>query len=96
MGIISAVKFSYQTNIISKKQLLKIINHIESLNLKIKINKFFKKKDIKKIVNFMKLDKKNRSSKINLILLKKIGSPIIDLKFNQKNISSFLKNELEN
>ena len=37
------------------------------------IKKFFKKNEINKIVNFMKKDKKNVSSKINLILLKKIG-----------------------
>ncbi len=96
LGIISAVKFSYQTNIISKKQLLKIINHIESLNLKIKINKFFKKKDIKKIVNFMKLDKKNRSSKINLILLKKIGRPVINLNYKTEKIVFFLNQVLLN
>ena len=37
------------------------------------IKKFFKKKELNKIINFMKKDKKNINSKINLILLKKIG-----------------------
>ena len=31
-------------------------------------------------------DKKNNSEKINLILLKKIGSPIINKEYNKKNI----------
>ena len=37
------------------------------------IEKFFQKKEVNKIINFMKKDKKNVSSKISLILLKKIG-----------------------
>ena len=38
------------------------------------IKKFFKKDEINKIIYFMKKDKKNVSSKISLILLKKIGN----------------------
>jgi 3-dehydroquinate synthase/shikimate kinase/3-dehydroquinate synthase len=41
-------------------------------------------------------DKKNSSDKINLILLKKIGSPIIDKKYKKNNLGIFLKNELRN
>ena len=39
-------------------------------------------------------DKKNYSDKISLVLLKKIGSPIIDKEYNKKNLSLFLKKEL--
>jgi len=38
-----------------------------------KIRKFFKKKEINKIIHFVKKDKKNYNEKINLILIKKIG-----------------------
>jgi len=38
-----------------------------------KIKKFFKRKEINKIISFMKKDKKNLNEKINLILIKKIG-----------------------
>ena len=38
-----------------------------------KIKKFFKKKEIDKIIYFIKKDKKNLNEKINLILIKKIG-----------------------
>ena len=38
-----------------------------------KIKKFFKKKEINKIISFMKKDKKNFNEKMNLILIKKIG-----------------------
>ena len=41
-------------------------------------------------------DKKNNSDKINLVLLKKIGSPIINKEYNEKTINLFLKNELTN
>ncbi len=94
LGIISAIKFSHRIKILSKKQLDKILNHIESLNLKIEINKYFKKKDIIKIINFMKIDKKNNSSKINLILLKKIGKPIINLNYKIENVALFFKSSL--
>ena len=44
----------------------------------------------------MIIDKKNNSNKINLILLKKIGLPIIDKKYNKNDLKSFLKKELVN
>ena len=44
----------------------------------------------------MKKDKKNNNNKINLILLKKIGNPILGLNFNQKKIGYFIRNELIN
>jgi 3-dehydroquinate synthetase len=40
------------------------------------IKKYFKKKDVNKIISFMKKDKKNFSSKLNLILLKRVGKTI--------------------
>ena len=42
----------------------------------------------------MKKDKKNNSNKINLILLKKIGSPIHTLQFDEKKVNFFLRKEL--
>ena len=42
----------------------------------------------------MKKDKKNNTNKINLVLLKKIGSPVYKLKFNEKKINVFLREEL--
>ena len=41
-------------------------------------------------------DKKNNSDKINLVLLKKIGLPIVDKKFDKKMMIKFLKKELIN
>ena len=56
--------------------------------------KFFSIKDLNKILSFMKKDKKNNTKKINLVLLRKIGSPIHKLQFNEKKIKFFLKKEL--
>ena len=42
----------------------------------------------------MKSDKKNNTSKINLILIKKIGKVLLGLTFNIKIIEQFLKKEL--
>ena len=42
----------------------------------------------------MKKDKKNNTKKINLVLLKKIGSPIYKLQFDEKKINLFLGKEL--
>ena len=39
-------------------------------------------------------DKKNNTNKINLILLKKIGSTSIDKYYNNKKIKNFLRQEL--
>ena len=55
------------------------------------LNKYFKTKDISKIIFYMKQDKKNKNSKINLILLKSLSKPILDKSFEQNKIRSFLK-----
>ena len=60
------------------------------------VSKFFGPKDINKILNFMAKDKKNRSNNISLVLLKKIGSPIINKEYSKKKIVSFLKIFLRN
>ena len=44
----------------------------------------------------MKNDKKNNSNKISLVLLKNLGKPIINQQFNNNEIESFLKKELNN
>ena len=58
---------------LSHKDLLLIKKHYLNLKLPMNISKVFKKKEISKIVHFMKKDKKNMSKKINLILLNGIG-----------------------
>ena len=94
LGIITAAKFSLSNDILNIKEFNLIENHLNKLNLPKKINKFFSTKDLNKILSFMKKDKKNNMNKINLVLLRKIGSPIYKLQFDAKKINLFLRKEL--
>ena len=53
-----------------------------------------KKKDINKILFFMTKDKKNKSQKINLVLLKKIGSPQINIEYPKEKLKKFFNDYL--
>ena len=94
LGIISAAKFSLSNNILSVKEYNLIENHLYKLNLPRNIHKFFNTRKLNKILSFMKKDKKNNTNKINLVLLKKIGSPIYKKEFDEKKINLFLRKEL--
>ncbi len=94
LGIVSSAKFSINNNILNKKDYEQIIKHIKNLKIPIDLNFYFKKKNINLIIKYMKSDKKNNSSQINLILIKKIGKIILNLTFSQSKIKKFLVNEL--
>ena len=55
---------------------------------------YFKRKNIKTILKYMKSDKKNNNSKINLILIKNFGNILLNKIFNENRISNFLNSEL--
>ena len=94
LGIKTAAKFSLINKILKIKEFKLIDSHLNKLNLPRNIGKYFSIKDINQILSFMKKDKKNNTNKINLILLKKICSPIYKLNFNESKIKFFLKKEL--
>jgi 3-dehydroquinate synthase/shikimate kinase/3-dehydroquinate synthase len=96
LGINSALNFSLKNKLIKKQEHKNILDHLKKFNLPSNIKRYFSKKDINKIVHFMIKDKKNFSNKVNLILLKKIGSAIIDHEYNISKIKNFIKNELTN
>ncbi len=73
-----------------------IKNHFTKNNLPNNLNNYFSKKDLQKLVLFMKNDKKNTSNLINLILLKKIGNIKLNLNFTNRKIYDFLKLQLMN
>ena len=64
--------------------------------MQIKLKRKISLSKLNDIVSFMKKDKKNNTKKINLVLLKKIGHPILNLNFENKKVYSFLKEELIN
>jgi len=94
LGIKTAAKFSLSNNILSIEEFNLIENHLNKLSLPRNINKFFSTKNLNRILSFMKKDKKNNTNKINLVLLKKIGSPIYKRQFDEKKINLFLREEL--
>ena len=96
IGMKTALNFSLNNNFLNKTEHNLILNHIHKCNLPSNLNKFFKTKDLNKILFFMLKDKKNNSNKINLVLLKKIGMPLINKQFTEKSLSLFLKKELNN
>ena len=96
LGINSALKFSYFKKILKSNEYNLVIKHLKKFELPFLIKKYFSIKDLKKILHFMTVDKKNNSNKINLVLLKRIGQPTHDYKFSKKIVSSFLRHELIN
>ena len=96
LGMNTALNFCFKNKFIKKKDYNSIVYHIINNKLPSSIKKFFKKNDAHKILSFMLSDKKNKSDKINLVLLKKIGQPVINKEYNKDKILKFLKNELDN
>ena len=96
LGMQSALNFSLANNFIKKNEHDSIVNHMHDAKLPSNINKFFRKKDLNKILSFMSKDKKNKTHRISLVLLKKIGSPIINKEYRKKSLGLFLKSQLVN
>ena len=96
LGIVTSLNFSLEIKLIKPKEYNQIIQHIHKLNLPSNIKNYFLPKNLNKILSFMMRDKKNISKKINLIMLKRIGSTVIDNEYSRLKIKKFLKKELAN
>ena len=94
LGIKNAVEFSFKRKILSKQKFNIILNHINRIGMKPKIEKLFKKRHVSKIMNYMRSDKKNNSNNINLILVKDFGKIIIDFQINPTNLKKYLSSSL--
>ena len=94
LGMKTALSFSLSLKMLEKKDYNLILNHVNKLNLSISVNKFFTKKNLNKILFFMAKDKKNKSQKINLVLLKKIGSPQINNEYSKERLNKFFNDYL--
>ena len=92
----TALNLSFKSKLMNKSEYYSIIDHIDNSDLPSSVSKFFSPRDTSKILSFMAKDKKNRSNKINLVLLKKIGNPIINKEYSKKKLDFFLKNFLRN
>jgi 3-dehydroquinate synthase len=96
LGIITALRFSLNVRLIKIREYEAIIRHIHGLKLPSNIRTYFSFKNLNTILSFMIKDKKNNSKKINLILLKGIGSAAINYRYDKLIIKKFLKKELFN
>ena len=94
LGMNSALNFSLEKKILNKSNYNSIVKHINNPLLPNNLSRYFSLKDIKKILSYMSNDKKNNSSMVNLILLKKIGLTIINKQFSKNSLYLFLKREL--
>ena len=94
LGMTTALNFSESINLLPSNEFEIILDHIKNSNLPNNIKKYFFLKDVNKIISFMINDKKNSTNKINLILLKKIGSPLINKKFSKEKLKNFLDKQL--
>ena len=96
LGMITALKFSFKKKLLKKNEFYFIKKHFEKMKLPHDIKKYFSSNDLDKILKFMIKDKKNISNNINLILLRKIGSTIIDKEYKKQSLNLFLKDQLFN
>ena len=94
LGIYSSLKFSLDNKLINLSEFNLIIGHLSKAKLSYNVSKYFSKIDTKKIISYMQNDKKNNSEKINLILLKKIGSMELNKKFSKEKIRLFINEKL--
>ena len=92
LGMMMASQLSYKKKLLPINDLNLIKQHYLKLNLPLDIKTIFIKKEVNKILNFMRKDKKNLDNKINLILLKKIGktNEINSSKVTNKEMKKFL------
>ena len=96
LGIKSAIDFSLERKIFKKKELELIVNHLDKSDFPQSIKDYFALRDLNKIISFMLRDKKNNSDKIKLMLIQKIGGPVVEKEFSRQIIGKFLRRSLIN
>ena len=96
LGMKSAFEFSRSKKIIDYKEFKYAIDHLNNFYFPISIKNYFTINQINRIISFMMMDKKNNSNNIKLMLIKKIGGPIIEKEFSAHALELFLKKKLIN
>ena len=92
-GILSAAKLSKKIKSLNNEDYKFILSHLSRLRIT-SLKKYFNYRDLDKIVNFMRADKKNISKKINFITLKKIGVVNISTQLKISEVKKFITSEL--
>ena len=96
LGMKSAFEFSHNKKLIAFREFDSALKHLNNSHFPISIKNYFSIREIDRVVSFMKRDKKNNSQNIKLMLIKKIGGPIIEKEFSDITIKLFLKKRLIN
>mgnify|MGYP001166891717 CR=1 FL=1 len=96
LGMKSAFEFSHNKKFITYKEFDAAIKHLNNSRFPISIKNYFTTKKINQIVSFMMRDKKNNSKNIKLMMIKKIGGPVIEKEFSNDTVKLFLKKKLIN
>ena len=96
LGIISALRFSLKKRVINLSDVQLILKHIKKMKLPSNIDKYLSARNLTSILSFMIKDKKNTTKKINLILLKKIGTPIINNEYHKRELKIFFNKLFNN
>ncbi len=96
LGMKSAFEFSHSRKLITTKEFDSAIKHLNNSYFPVSIKNYFTINKINQIISYMMRDKKNNSKNIKLMLIKKIGGPIIEKEFTDLTIKFFLKKTLIN
>ncbi len=96
LGMKSAFEFSHNRKLITTTEFDSAIKHLNNSYFPLSIKNYFTINKINQIVSFMMRDKKNNSKNIKLMLIKKIGGPIIEKEFSDVTVKFFLKKRLIN
>ena len=95
IGMMVASRLSNKLKMLSNVELQKIYQIYELLNLSYKYKKFVHRKNVNQIFRTMANDKKSEGSKINIILLKKIGVAKIKKLTLKKTFIPLILNDLK-
>ena len=96
LGMKSAFEFSHNKKLITSKEFHSAIKHLNNSHFPVSIKNYFNSKKINQIISYMMRDKKNNSKNIKLMLIRKIGGPIIEKEFSNAAIKLYLKKILIN
>ena len=91
IGMIMALKYSMHKNLLSEKNVVYAMDLISSFNFDFSEIKL----DPNEIFQFMRSDKKNQNSQINLVLLKSFGEPVLYEEGNPSELQNFIGDFVE-
>jgi 3-dehydroquinate synthase len=91
IGMMMAIKYSMSKKLLSEKNGSQAIELISSFNFDFSEIKL----DPNEIFQFMKSDKKNQNSQINLVLLKSFGEPVLYEEGNPSELQNFIGDFVE-